>query len=497
MGSADKQIILLVDDTPENIDVLSGILREEYKVKVALNGQRALKIAETDPQPSLILLDVMMPGMDGFEVCRRLKANEKTQNIPVIFVTAKTDSGDEKAGFELGALDYIAKPIKPDVVQARVRTHVELCVARDEAERLLAENREMLQQTLIGSIRVISDLLSWANPAAFLRAARLRAFMEGVVEELELKEEGWQLNLAATLSQIGLVALPAEEMNRYSTGQGVSFKFLSLFKAQAEIGGRALGQVPRLKVVAEIIENQLKPLPAPGDYPEEIHQRDIHTLGRQLLRILTDFDHKLLGEKSSVVLQSMRNDPHYDAGLIQTLEQVIQKMEWIPCALSTGKIASGMVLDEEVVLPGRGGTLKEGTVLTQQKIDELVTLFKNSQQYRLFRVKVPFKVDQHGNLPSVKEMQALVSDEAVTEPEPESPTKGTLDLAVVKPLITDLASHLEEDDPDSKNLVTKLQTLAASTEAEDQVNQISELVNQYDFPAALELLQELGEKLKL
>lgn len=112
-AESGKLTILVVDDTPENIDVLDGLLSDEYKIKIAVNGEKALKIAEASPQPDLILLDIMMPGMDGYEVCEKLKANPTTKNIPVIFLTAKTEVEDETKGFQLGAVDYITKPISP------------------------------------------------------------------------------------------------------------------------------------------------------------------------------------------------------------------------------------------------------------------------------------------------------------------------------------------------------------------------------------------------
>ncbi|MCK6685500.1 MAG: hybrid sensor histidine kinase/response regulator [Thermoanaerobaculia bacterium] len=121
-----KPSLLIVDDTPENIDVLDGLLREEYQIKVALNGDKALRIAFSDSPPDLILLDVMMPGMDGYEVCRRLKDNARTKGVPVIFLTARTEIEDETRGFSLGAADYIAKPISPPIVRARIKTHLAL-----------------------------------------------------------------------------------------------------------------------------------------------------------------------------------------------------------------------------------------------------------------------------------------------------------------------------------------------------------------------------------
>jgi len=126
-----KQTILIVDDSPENITVLGALLRMDYSVRVATNGEKALKIVESDNPPDLILLDVMMPGMDGYEVCRRLKADLCTQNIPVIFITAKTSEEDEVKGFNMGAVDYITKPFSPVVIKARVRTHAELKRYRD------------------------------------------------------------------------------------------------------------------------------------------------------------------------------------------------------------------------------------------------------------------------------------------------------------------------------------------------------------------------------
>ena len=123
---SNNSVILIVDDTPENVDVLAGVLREHYQIKVALNGPKALKIAQSDPAPALILLDVMMPEMDGYQVCLQLKADERTRRIPVIFVTAKSEVEDEAQGFGLGAVDYITKPVNPDIVLARVRTHLAL-----------------------------------------------------------------------------------------------------------------------------------------------------------------------------------------------------------------------------------------------------------------------------------------------------------------------------------------------------------------------------------
>ena len=129
-------LVLIVDDQISNIKLLSAILGDDYRIRVATNGLDALKLAEAAPQPDLILLDIMMPDMDGYETCRRLKSNSVTQNIPVIFVTALSSEADEERGLNLGAIDYITKPLSAPVVRARVRNHAVLKRKADLLESL-------------------------------------------------------------------------------------------------------------------------------------------------------------------------------------------------------------------------------------------------------------------------------------------------------------------------------------------------------------------------
>jgi adenylate cyclase len=143
-GITDKKLILLVDDTPANIQVVHNILKNSYTTRIATNGAKALDLAKASPQPDLILLDVMMPELDGYEVCSRLKLDPNTREIPIIFLTGKTEAEDETRGFELGAVDYIHKPFSPAVVQARVQTHLTLREARQQ----LAEEKRKVDSLL-------------------------------------------------------------------------------------------------------------------------------------------------------------------------------------------------------------------------------------------------------------------------------------------------------------------------------------------------------------
>src|SRR5208337_581931 len=142
--SAEPKTVLLVDDAPANIQIVNSILKSTYKIQIATSGEKALKIANQSPPPDLILLDVMMPEMDGYEVCSRLKSAASTRDIPVIFLAGQTETDDETKGFEVGAVDYIHKPFSPAVVKARVHTHLVLRGIREQlASQLLTIKHEM------------------------------------------------------------------------------------------------------------------------------------------------------------------------------------------------------------------------------------------------------------------------------------------------------------------------------------------------------------------
>jgi diguanylate cyclase (GGDEF)-like protein len=129
-------IALIVDDSATNIQIIAACLKQHYRLKVATSGEQCLLLAEKTPQPDIILLDIEMPGMDGYETCKALKNNPKTQHIPVIFVTGKIGDSEEEKGLSLGAVDYITKPINPPITLARVKTHIMLKKQRDTLEKL-------------------------------------------------------------------------------------------------------------------------------------------------------------------------------------------------------------------------------------------------------------------------------------------------------------------------------------------------------------------------
>lgn len=198
--AAAKPTILIVDDMPQNLLLLGELLQPAYQVRAANSGERALRVARSDPRPDLILLDVMMPGMDGHEVLRQLRADAATQDIPVIFVTALDDAADEERGLALGAVDYLTKPITPPIALARVRAHVELAQAR---RRLAAQNE-------------------WLEAEVRRRTAEIRLIQELCIRALaslsEARDKETGQHILRTQAYVGVLARRLADHPRFAAG---------------------------------------------------------------------------------------------------------------------------------------------------------------------------------------------------------------------------------------------------------------------------------------
>lgn len=158
-----RNTILVVDDTEENIDVLVDLLSEDYKLLVALNGKRALELALAN-KPDLILLDIMMPEMNGYDVCKALKSDESTIHIPIVFITALRDDSNEELGISLGAVDYIVKPFNPALVKARVKNHLKLKSYQDNLEKLVMLRTAQIERTQLVIIKSMGVLAEYRDP---------------------------------------------------------------------------------------------------------------------------------------------------------------------------------------------------------------------------------------------------------------------------------------------------------------------------------------------
>lgn len=205
----DQSRLLIVDDSPQQIDLFRGILGADYRIKAATRDEPALRIARLMPQPDLILLDVTMPDMDGFEVCRRLKTDPLTAHIPIIFVTARADASDEAQGLELGAVDYISKPVNAAIVKARVKTHLALHNQEKHLHLLVNQRTEELRDTRLEIIRRLGRAAEYKDNETGMHVLRMSHFSRLLAEAAGLSKDQCGLILnASPMHDIGKIGIP-------------------------------------------------------------------------------------------------------------------------------------------------------------------------------------------------------------------------------------------------------------------------------------------------
>ncbi|ABO25065.1 two-component system response regulator [Shewanella loihica] len=237
----EKATVLVVDDTPENIDILVGILGDEYKVKVAIDGPKALAIAGKSA-PDIILLDVMMPGMNGYEVCKRLKQEPLTAHIPVIFVTALTDVADETQGFELGAVDYITKPVSAPVVKARVKTHLSLYDQKRLLEQEVKARTRELEVTRLEIIRRLGRAAEYKDNETGMHVIRMSHYARLLAREAGMSEHFCELIYnASPMHDIGKIGTPDAILKKPAKLDDEEWREM---QRHAEIGAEIIGEHP-------------------------------------------------------------------------------------------------------------------------------------------------------------------------------------------------------------------------------------------------------------
>ena len=283
-----KQTVLVVDDTPENIQILNGVLRPNYKVKAAPNGEKAIKIAQSASQPDIILLDIMMPEMDGYEVCRQLKSNPITEKIPIIFVTAMSEVEDEKKGLDMGAVDYITKPINPAIVLARVRTQLALYDQTRELEKKVQERTAELNSTRMEIIRRLGRAAEYKDNETGLHVIRMSHYSRLIATQINANEEWVELLFnAAPMHDIGKIGVP--DANLLKPGK-LNDEEWALMRKHPEFGGEILGDNDSelLQMAKEIAVNHHEKWDGSG-YPKGLQGAEIPLTAR-IIAIADVFD---------------------------------------------------------------------------------------------------------------------------------------------------------------------------------------------------------------
>lgn len=341
--------VLVVDDSPDNLSLMSGLLKDEYRVKVANNGSRALKIAQSERPPDLILLDIMMPEMDGYEVCRQLKSDARTREIPIIFLTALTEVADEQRGLELGAVDYITKPISPPIVLARVRSHLRLKSVAD----FLRDKNEFLEQEVSRRTREImtvqevtilalASLAETRDLATGYHLRRTQLYVRALARKLQthprfsdfLTEENiTMLYKSAPLHDIGKVGIPDRILLKPGP---LASDEVEIMKRHTTLGRDAIEQAEKslgtnlefLRLAKEIALYHQEKWDGTG-YPEELSGDDI-PISARLMAVADVYDalttrrayKEALSHDQAVAIIMSGKGSHFDPDLVEVFSDI-------------------------------------------------------------------------------------------------------------------------------------------------------------------------------
>lgn len=310
-GSVDRPVILAIDDDRMIQHAMASMLSPCYLVRIAPDGMRGLKAATTKPKPDLILLDILMPDMDGFNVIKQLRNNPVTRSIPVIFITSRNTGEDEEHGLECGAVDFIAKPIQPGVLLARVRTQIELKEARDKLasqnqrlERIVAERtlslhhalaeseeaRLALNKTYLGSLQAIIRMIDKHSPGLGEHARRVAGLARKVALGLGLDmNQAQEIFIGGLLHDIGKVALKDDILR--NSPRNLDPRQRQDYQEHPGTGAAILEGIDRLEAVAGIISHHHERYDGSG-FPNGLAGAQI-PLGARIVQAANEVDHLL------------------------------------------------------------------------------------------------------------------------------------------------------------------------------------------------------------
>ncbi|WOT05620.1 two-component system response regulator [Shewanella youngdeokensis] len=327
----EKATILVVDDTPDNIDILVGILSTDYKIKVAIDGPKALALAQKNP-PDIILLDVMMPGMNGYEVCERLKQDPLTCHIPVIFVTALTDTSDETQGFAIGAVDYITKPVSAPVVKSRVKTHLALYDQKRLLEEEVKARTHELEETRFEIIRRLGRAAEYKDNETGLHVVRMSHYARLLAKKSGLPDKYCELIYnASPMHDIGKIGTPDAILKKPSKLDDIEWVEM---QRHAEIGAEIIGdhKDPLLEMARRIALCHHEKWDGTG-YPKGLAGEDIPIEAR-IVALADVFDaltsirpyKKAWSIEDTIALIESESGKHFDPTLVTNFKAIIAEV---------------------------------------------------------------------------------------------------------------------------------------------------------------------------
>jgi len=369
---------MVVDDQPANLKLLEDLLTQQgHAVRSFPRGRLALE-ASARTLPDLILLDINMPEMDGFEVCKRLKADEKLSHIPVLFLSALNETRDKVNAFRAGGVDYITKPFQLEEVRARVETHLQLHRARQV-------ERELLERTLGGAVKALSDLAHLTSPTLTQRSGALRSMVVYMAAQLRLPDP-WQYELAATLCLIGCITLPPDAFEHAYVGEKASSEELHMYREHPDAGFRLLSHIPRLENVAEMI--RLQQVETSNWAKSDVAER-----GSRMLKTAQELDRRTLrGIPFQVACDQLRAAPgKYPIAILDALKDYSpSRVHFEVKRLPAPQLLPGMILEDDVVTEdGSLTVISKGTTLTVTLVERVRNFAKTRGVRDPIQVRAP------------------------------------------------------------------------------------------------------------
>jgi putative two-component system response regulator len=389
-GSNPQSNIMVVDDQPANLKLLEDLLTQQgHSVRSFPRGRLALEAAARN-LPDLILLDINMPEMSGFEVCKRLKADAKLAGIPVLFLSALQETRDKVNAFRSGGVDYITKPFQLEEVRARVETHLALHRARQV-------ERDLLERTLNGAVKALADLAHLTSPSLTERSGALRSMVVHMSTQMNLPDP-WQYELAAILSLIGCITLPADAFEHAYVGEKATHEEQHMFRSHPDVGSQLLARIPRLETVAEMI--RLQQVETANWAKNDIAER-----GSRMLKTAQELDRRTLrGIPFQTACDQLRAAPgKYPTAILDALKDYSpSRVHFEVKRLAIQQLQPGMILEDDVVTEdGSLTVISKGTTLTVTLIERV----RNFERTRGVRDPIQVRAPEGSHIEEARALQ--------------------------------------------------------------------------------------------
>lgn len=333
--------ILCVDDEPNVLSAYQRGLRRQFHIETATGGQEALEILQSNGPYAVIVSDMRMPGMDGVQLLKRVR--DLAPDSVRMMLTGNADQQTVRDAVNEGHIfRFLTKPCSPEVLAKSLEAGI-------KQYRLITAEKELLEKTLKGSIKVLSDVLALVNPTAFGRASRTTRLVTQFARELKL-EQTWQMEVAAMLSQLGCVTLPEEILLKVYQGESLSAEEASMFQAHPDVGSQLIENIPRLEPIVEIIAYQEKHFDGSG-FPSGPPRGETIPLGARILKLLFDYDTLIAsGRESADALAEIRSRKGvYDPALFEAFETILGTQARNEVRfIKTKELAPNMILDQDL-----------------------------------------------------------------------------------------------------------------------------------------------------